>query len=219
MALNRRNTLIGLGTLAVGGGALAATGAFTTVEADRTVEVQAVGDASALLGLAIPGTSEGANSEAVQITDGLLTIDFGAISGAANGVNLGALTTIGRTDDNSNPGSIPGDGEAFTITNNGNQTVNVGFAIDFDTNQPVSPGIRDGAPADHLKLWTDVSTPSATINGGPFDNLVAHDITGLAPGETALVVIQVDTTGLDTNDVDVNSPLFASPATITADAQ
>lgn len=218
MALNRRNTLIGLGTLAVGGGALAATGAFTTVEADRTVEVQAVGDASALLGLAIPASSEGATSDAVQIVDGLLTIDFGSISAAADGVNLGALTTIGRTDDNSGPTSIPADGEAFTITNNGSQTVDVGFAIDFHGDQG-SENISGNAVSDHLKLWTDVSGVTATIDGGGFANLVASDITGLAPGETALVVIQVDTQNLDATDVNTTSPLFASPATITADAQ
>lgn len=217
MALNRRNTLIGLGTLAVGGGALAATGAFTTVEADRTVDVQAVGDASALLGLDIPTGSEGEASDVVQIIDGLLTIDFGA-AGSGSGVNLGALTTIGRTDDNSNPTSIPTDGEAFTITNNGGQTVDVGFAIDFHGDQS-GENITGNAVSDHLKLWTDVSAVNATIDGGGFANLVAFDITGLAPGETALVVIQVDTQTLDATDVNTTSPLFASPATITADAQ
>jgi len=37
--LNRRNVLIGMGGLAIGGGALLGSGAFTTVEADRDVQV------------------------------------------------------------------------------------------------------------------------------------------------------------------------------------
>ena len=40
--MNRRNVLTGLGGLAIGGGALFGTGAFTSVEAQRTVEVNVV---------------------------------------------------------------------------------------------------------------------------------------------------------------------------------
>jgi len=39
MAINRRNVLIGMGGLAIGGGALLGSGAFTSVEAERDVEV------------------------------------------------------------------------------------------------------------------------------------------------------------------------------------
>jgi hypothetical protein len=51
MGISRRNTLIGIGTLIAGGGAVLGTGAFTTVQAERTVSVETVGDASAFLGL------------------------------------------------------------------------------------------------------------------------------------------------------------------------
>ena len=47
--MNRRNVLIGLGGLVAGGGALIGTGAFDTVEAERTVSVETAGDAAALL--------------------------------------------------------------------------------------------------------------------------------------------------------------------------
>ena len=49
MALTRRNTIVGLGALAAGAGVIGGTGAFTAVEADRTVTVEAAGDDSALL--------------------------------------------------------------------------------------------------------------------------------------------------------------------------
>jgi len=39
MAINRRNVLVGIGGLAIGGGALLGSGAFTSVEAERDVEV------------------------------------------------------------------------------------------------------------------------------------------------------------------------------------
>jgi len=41
--MNRRNVLTGLSGLAIGGGALFGTGAFTSVEAKRTVEVNVIG--------------------------------------------------------------------------------------------------------------------------------------------------------------------------------
>lgn len=216
MALNRRNTLIGLGTLAVGGGALAATGAFTTVEANRTVEVQAVGDASALLGFVIDTDTPGDNSPVVDIVNGLLEIDFAA-AGNAGGINLDARTTVGITNDNSNPASISAGDEAFKIVNNGGQAVDVSFAINYHGDQ--SGETIDGNPIEnHLQLWTDVSGAAATIDGGDFGNLVATDITALDSGEEALVVLQVETLGLDSTDVNISSPLFDSPATITADS-
>ncbi len=40
--MNRRNVLTGLGGLAISGGALFGTGAFTSVSAERTVEVNVI---------------------------------------------------------------------------------------------------------------------------------------------------------------------------------
>lgn len=44
MKMNRRNVLAGLGALGIGGGALLGSGAFTSVEAERDVEVNVVAD-------------------------------------------------------------------------------------------------------------------------------------------------------------------------------
>lgn len=62
--LTRRNTIIGLGALVGGTGALAASGAFTTVEAERQFEVDTAGDAEALVAIDIlnevlEGTQDG----------------------------------------------------------------------------------------------------------------------------------------------------------------
>ena len=61
MAMNRRNVLIGLGTVAAGGGAVLGTGAFSTVEAERTVDMQTSGDSDAQVQLSISGGLAGSN--------------------------------------------------------------------------------------------------------------------------------------------------------------
>jgi len=44
MKLNRRNTIIGLGTIVAGGGAALGSGAFSSTEATRDLEVNVVTD-------------------------------------------------------------------------------------------------------------------------------------------------------------------------------
>lgn len=51
MPISRRNTIVGLGAVVAGGGLVLGTGAFTQVEAQRTVSVDTAGDADAMLGL------------------------------------------------------------------------------------------------------------------------------------------------------------------------
>ena len=49
--MNRRKFTIGIGSLAAGSAAAIGTGAFTSVEADRGVEIDVVGDAKAFVSL------------------------------------------------------------------------------------------------------------------------------------------------------------------------
>lgn len=51
MNMNRRNVLFGLGAIVAGGGAALGTGAFSSVEAQRSASISTAGDASAFLGL------------------------------------------------------------------------------------------------------------------------------------------------------------------------
>ena len=64
---NRRSVLIGLGGLVAGGGALLGTGAFTTVEAERTVSIETAGDADAFLGLDVDDDYDAGDGDIVQI--------------------------------------------------------------------------------------------------------------------------------------------------------
>lgn len=115
--VNRRQLLVGLGGLVVGGGVLIGTGAFTTIEAERTVSVETAGDADALLGIAPFDGSE--NDDYVNAPDdGTVEINITeqGTSASGAGVNKNAITAIDRL---------------LQVTNNGTQDIVVGFnAVD-----------------------------------------------------------------------------------------
>lgn len=101
---NRRNLLIGVGTVAVGAGAIGSTGAFTQVEAERSVSVQTAGDDSALIGL-VPGDE---NPQYVDDSGDTIALEFDQL-------NLNATT---KADD------------VFKIVNNSDQKVEIDVDID-----------------------------------------------------------------------------------------
>jgi len=118
---SRRSVLIGLGGVVAGGGALIGTGAFTTVEAQRTVSVQTAGDASAFLGLeaadrpdnstSAPTDSAGANQDEYVSGggDSPIQINLDGNSEGAAGLNQDAKTTFRNL---------------VAVTNNGTQDIN-----------------------------------------------------------------------------------------------
>lgn len=96
--MKRRNVLSALGAVATGGTLVTATGAFSSVSANRQVSVEAVGDNSALLRMTpVVHRIEGSDPATVRQTDdGLLEIDV--TQGGASGVNVDAVTWIGTPD-------------------------------------------------------------------------------------------------------------------------
>lgn len=103
MGLSRRNVLVGLGALIAGGGAVLGTGAFTTVEAERTVNVQTAGDASAFLAFS------SLNDDVVDDSGDLIEINLdGSSSNSASGINQNARSRFE---------------ELVQVTNNGADTV------------------------------------------------------------------------------------------------
>ena len=107
MALTRRNTIIGLGGLAVGAGLIGGSGAFDTVEAQRSFEVSVASDEDALLGIealndAIAGTEAGGAGGNDIIFFELDTDD------SDRGINEDATTEFF---------------EVFAVTNNGSNTI------------------------------------------------------------------------------------------------
>ena len=70
--MNRRNVLTGLGGLAISGGALFGTGAFTSVSAERAVEVNVLGGKNGL----VDGSTTDENQKAIadSITEGAVDV-------------------------------------------------------------------------------------------------------------------------------------------------
>jgi hypothetical protein len=116
MQLNRRNVLIGLGGIAAGSGALAGTGAFTSVTATRDATVNVAGDAGALLSIQAAGGSNSAEYVSTDASTGKVSIDLSSDDGGS-GVNPDAVTEIDNL---------------LTLTNQGSQSVGVWFADDSD---------------------------------------------------------------------------------------
>ncbi|WP_255246059.1 DUF1102 domain-containing protein [Halolamina sp. CBA1230] len=114
-----------LGTLTAGGALTAGTGAFSGVQADRGINVNVAGDASAYLGL-VPAS--GPNGAYADVTDGDLTLDF-----TGNNGNIGSSIS-GGTGVNSD--AITWFESVFEVQNNGTQEVNVTISplTFFDTN-------------------------------------------------------------------------------------
>ncbi|WP_162989755.1 hypothetical protein [Natronorubrum halophilum] len=114
--MNRRNVLVGLGTIVAGGGAALGTGAFSSVEADRSVTLETTGDASALLQFS--ATSSVASTDGGS-GDGQLEFDETTL-------NEDAVTTFDP---------------AFTVENTGGE--DVGFYVKEDGTNIASDGIID----------------------------------------------------------------------------
>jgi hypothetical protein len=111
MRMNRRNVLVGIGGTVIAGGAALGTGAFSQVEASRTVSVSTEGDADALLAFDVDTDYNG-------LEDG----DDDIVEFHFEDINQEAVT---RFDD------------ALTVTNNGSEDVDlevtdVPDAITFD---------------------------------------------------------------------------------------
>jgi hypothetical protein len=109
--MRRRKLLIGIGAATAGGSAAFGTEAFTSVEAERSVDVTVAGDQSAYLALA-PANSANADTYVTQSGSGnVIQVDLdGDDSASGGGVNNNAITTF---DD------------LFTILNQGAQPVSV----------------------------------------------------------------------------------------------
>ncbi|TKX84016.1 hypothetical protein EXE43_21185 [Halorubrum sp. SS5] len=118
-----------------GGGALLGTGAFTTVTAERTVNVETAGDASAFLGLT-PADRDGSGGNEYVDSPGDGTIEITLVNnddtdGNASGLNQNAKTVFRNL---------------VTITNNGTQdveTLNLEFITGGDLTESELDSVFD----------------------------------------------------------------------------
>ena len=111
--MERRKFVIGAGALATGSAAAVGSGAFTSVQADRDVEVDVAGDADAFLSL---GPSGDPNGEYVDDGGDVIGLDFTDSDKGGDGINDEAYTIFESV---------------LEVQNQGTQSVKVG-ARDID---------------------------------------------------------------------------------------
>ena len=110
MRLTRRNALIGLGTVAAGAGVIGGTGAFTSVDADRTVSISTTGDGSANVAITVDpnnlhgsGLSDAGNNTVSLSLDNLnqdaTTVFNGALGVTPNRGNAGPYDVSASVED------------------------------------------------------------------------------------------------------------------------
>lgn len=166
MHIGRRSMLVGLSGVVIGGGALVSTGAFTSVQAERTVSVETTGDASALLTLE---PTNKPNREYAKLTsEGVLEVTL-------DSVNKNAVTTVR---------------DVFQVTNNGSRPVFVYIEHTSDSVQ-FSGFSREGSPSTSVVKDSPISTlPGPRVIEGPANAL------RVPIGLSFRVDIEVDTTGM-----------------------
>ena len=210
MRLTRRNALIGLGTVAAGAGVIGGSGAFTSVTAERTVNVETSGDASAALALipAVQSTPTDtadptANAAYVNETNGTVTINLDGSNTEASGINQNANTVFE---------------DLVTVVNNGTQEV-TSLSLEFTTvpseinNTSDTFGFTASTPDDSSEFnFHEVSSVSP-----PVDILNDNDSTlSLSTGSVVNFGIIVDLIdgGNGSNDLPTNGDY-----TLTIEAQ
>jgi len=157
-------------------GLVTATGAFTTVSAERTTTVNVAGDSSALLQLqpaagpnGLSGEGQSAQAGYARINNGQLEINIAGWGNQGSGVNLNAETDIERV---------------FTVTNQGTQSVNVSLT---DSGPSSNDELVSFYNATNESEVTDLSTRSIETNEG-------GGAKTLDVGESMQVSIYIDTT-------------------------
>ena len=186
MNMNRRNVLVGLGTIVAGGGAALGTGAFSSVSADRTVNVEVAGDSGSLLAL-----EPDADTELATMDGDTLQINLGDSDA---GLNVNATTTVEPL---------------FTATNNGGNTVN--FEVSSATGDDVNLSdntITVGVFEDDNGSEADAGTLDITFydNSGSADsNSIVNSPVELADADDSDndvdIAVEIDTNDVSASDI------------------
>jgi len=210
--MQRRNLLIGMGSLAAGGAATIGTGAFTSVRAERSINVSTAGDVDAYLGL------DASTSVYAEQISGQLELQFDGSNSGQNGDGLNANADTLFTD-------------VFRIENNGTNDIRVQIknegnlddlpdgpmAVFYSTNS-----LGNSSPATNATPFA--SSPEAGYWNG--SNLNAQD---LVPGDDFYVHIgfylneSVDTLGesasTSIDNIPDNIGIYADSTSVNATPQ
>jgi len=199
--MQRRKMLAALGSVAVGGATAVSTGAFTSVEADRSVDVEVAGDSSAYLGLrkaADESSDPGANSDAyVDTTGAEVSFDFSSSNGAVggNGFNPNAITEVDNLIEVQNQGTqsafLSVDTANLDLSDGSGNQAGVGLAVVAD--EGASSNLNDNIAFD--------SSSTSNPDGGSIADPTADSAYLLDQGESVHLDLTVDTTTFDDANV------------------
>lgn len=204
--MNRRKFVVGVGSLAAVGATAVGTGAFTSITAGRSINVEVAGDSSAYLALrkaAGPSVDPGENSEAyVDVNNGEVAFDFSDSNGTVDlgdGFNKNAVTEVEDLLEVQNQGTQPVflsvDAADLDISDGSGNQAYVGLTVVEDEDVPGT--LNDNIAFD--------STSGEQASGGevpdPTDS--SPSAYELAQGESVNLDLTVDTS--DFQDADVSA--------------
>lgn len=178
--MNRRTAILGLGGLVAGGGAAMGTGAFTSVEADRRVDVDVRDDTEAYLALKpvdhdgnpLENPSEGNRTPLAQDDPfALIDEDTGRLDLNVTALNANAVTVIPNL---------------FQVSNLGREEVDVHFEKSFEGS--------DGNP-QAVEFYRSEDDPETDDPLDDEDNSIT-----LEDGNSFVVDLVADTDGVGPED-------------------
>jgi hypothetical protein len=198
--MQRRKFVVGLGSLAAGGAATMGTGAFTSVEADRQVDVEVAGDSSAYLALqkaADENDDPGANSDAYVDTSGAeVSLDFSSGNGdvGGDGFNPNAITEVDNLIEVQNQGTqsayLSVDTADLDLSDGSGNQAGIGLAVVAD--ETGSSNLND-----NIAFNSNGSNPDAGVIPDP----TADGAYELDQGKSVHLDLTVDTTVFENANV------------------
>jgi hypothetical protein len=184
-----------MGSLAAGSAATIGTGAFTSVTADRSVNVEVAGDKQAYLGIQAVNTSP--NSKYVEKSDGTVSLDFSGTDGDGSPLNSGA--------DGFNSNATTQIDNLLAVKNQGTQEV--GFYVDI-TAAGAGEDFITVIATDDRGADTNVASSNVAYDGGDDDTTVTP--VTLSTGQQIFLHLDVDTASQSPNS-------FSGTVTFVAD--
>lgn len=177
------------------------TGAFTSVTADRSVDVEVAGDSSAYLALTTAsdgGNDPGANSDAyVQKSSGEVSFDFSGANTTGDGFNPNSVTVIEDLIEVQNQGTQSVFlGVDLSSLNVSDGTNDAGIELAASIPDDGTTSGQSGNPDDEL-----ASNIAFQGNGNAVGNATSPSSYELDVGEAVHLDLTVDTTNFDASDV------------------
>lgn len=170
--MSGRTITIILVTAMLFGGSVFAASAFTSAEVTRSASIDVVADNNGIITL-----TPGSTSAVYLDSNGAMTIDAAQ---SAQGLNVEGSFTYGDTAD-------PANSNAFSMTNSDSQTRTFTVAANNFANTQSSPS------AVQYKIYDSTGNQIGVVDQNTDQTF------DVASGETIYVVLETDTTGLDSN--------------------